>query len=29
MDADLGIGPVEHGLPTEEVGIFHYRSRAQ
>ena len=24
MDADLGIGPVEHGLPTEEVGIFHF-----
>src|SRR4030067_766676 len=23
MDADLGIGPVEHGVPPEEVGILH------
>jgi len=27
MDPDLGIGPVEHGLPAQEVGIFHIRKR--
>ena len=23
MDANLGIGPVKHGLPAQEVRIFH------
>src|SRR5437016_12874840 len=27
MDPDLGIGPVEHGLPAQEVVIFHIRKR--
>src|SRR5437588_4463864 len=27
MDPDLGIGPVEHGFPTQEVRIFHSRKR--
>src|SRR5438552_14699572 len=27
MDPDLGIGPVEHGFPTQEVRIFHIRKR--
>src|SRR5256884_4954278 len=25
MDPDLGVGPVEHGLPAQEVRIFHIR----
>jgi hypothetical protein len=25
MDSNFRIGPVEHGLPPQEVGIFHVR----
>ena len=27
MDADLGIGPMEHGFPAQKVRIFHVRKR--